>query len=48
VVGEGSVLREDLVSGVEYVVVLGDITVDIPSAVINKGEGFAILKVAHS
>jgi len=48
VVGEGSVLREDLVSGVEYVVVLGDITVDIPSAVINEGEGFAILKVAHS
>jgi hypothetical protein len=48
VVGEGSVLREDLVSGVEYVVVLGDITVDIPSTVINKGEGFAILKVSHS
>jgi hypothetical protein len=48
VVGEGSILREDLVSGVEYIVVLGAISIDIPSEVIRKGEGFTILKTSNS
>jgi hypothetical protein len=48
VVGEGSILREDLVSGVEYIVVLGAISIDIPSEVIRKGEGFTILKISNS
>lgn len=47
-VGEGSILREDLVSGVEYIVVLGAISIDIPSEVIRKGEGFTILKISNS
>jgi len=45
VVGEGSVLREDLIRGVEYIVVLGAISIDVPSEMVEQGDQFNVLKL---
>lgn len=45
IVGEGSILRKDLINGVQYLVVLGNIDVDVPSEVLVESDQYKLLRL---
>lgn len=44
-VGEGSILRDDLIKGVKYMVVLGNIEIDVPSVVLVDSDDYQLLRL---
>jgi hypothetical protein len=47
IVGEESVLRMDLIGDVDYVVILGNITLDVPNESVQEGAQYRITKITR-